>query len=48
VNDVQEVLEKVRQYAIFLYTSARAADGEHRMRKYSRKLKKLTDGFPRP
>jgi hypothetical protein len=48
VSDVQDVLEKVRQYALLLFINARAADGEHRVRKYSRKLKKLTDGFPKP
>jgi hypothetical protein len=45
MEDVNVILEKVRHYALHIFKHARTADGGHGVRKYSRKLRRLTKAF---
>ena len=45
VEDVYTIMEKVALYARNIYSNARREDGTRSVRKYSRKLKRLTEKY---
>jgi hypothetical protein len=40
--DIQDIMEKITRYALHIYIGARESGGEHRVKKYSRKLRRIT------
>jgi hypothetical protein len=40
--DTQDIVEKITLYALHIYIGAREKGGEHRVKKYSRKLRRIS------